>query len=112
MDKVKNYSLSNYMVNIEVSTPYEEDQDKIEKVFNKMVKDLDNKIPNAKSPLKILGISKLGESAIIYKICVEIEPINAKYTETERFLRKEIVKYFKKENITIPYNQIEVHNGK
>ena len=112
MDKVKNYSLSNYVVNIDISTPYEEDQDKVEKVLNKMVKELENKIPNSVGPLKVLGITNLGESAIIYKICVEIEPINAKYTETERFLRKEIVKYFKKENITIPYNQIEVHNGK
>ena len=112
MDKVKNYSINNYIVNLDVSTPYEEDPDKVEKVLNQLVKDLKDKIPNATSPLKILGISKLGESAIIYKLCVEIDPISAKYTETERFLRKEIVKHFKKENITIPYNQIEVHNGK
>jgi small conductance mechanosensitive channel len=67
-------------------------------------------IPNATGKLEVWGINDLAESAVVYRIAVLVKP--TKQFETERYLRKEIRKYFKKNNIEIPYNQIEVHNGK
>ncbi len=107
--KLINYSLNDTLAVIDVSTPYEEDSEKIEKVLNKMKEELTD-IPNATGSLDILGINELADSAVVYRIVVPVKP--AKHFETERYLRKQIRTYFKENKINIPYNQIEVHNGK
>ena len=54
--------------------------------------------------------NELLDSAVIYRIAVETEPM--KQMAVERYLKKEIKKALDKANIKIPYQQIEVHNGK
>lgn len=71
---------------------------------------LKEQIPNALGDLEILGITKLDDSSVVYRVTVKVKPM--KQFEAERFLRKEIKKAFDKENIKIPYPQIEVHNVK
>jgi len=56
------------------------------------------------------GVNDLADSAVIYRVVVETEPM--KQFAVERYLRKEIKKVFDESDIKIPYQQIEVHNGK
>lgn len=110
MDKVINYSQNNSVAIVDVSTAYEENTDNVEKVLNQLVEELNGKIEDAKGDIQILGIQNLSESSVVYRLMVEVAP--TKHYATERFLRKAIKDRFDKENIKIPYNQIEVHNAK
>ena len=64
----------------------------------------------SKGNLELWGVNDLADSAVVYRVVVETEPM--KQFVVERYLRKEIKKEFDQENIKIPYQQIEVHNGK
>lgn len=110
MDKVINYSLENSLAIIDISTAYEEKPDKILKALNEIKEELNGKIEDAKGEIEILGINELESSSVVYRV---ILPVNSMmHYKVQRILRKEIIEKFKKENIKIPYNQIEVHNGK
>ena len=89
---------------------YEQKEEKIEKVFEDLFANLNGKIPYATKDLELLGVNELLDSAVIYRIAVETEPM--KQMAVERYLKKEIKKALDKANIKIPYQQIEVHNGK
>jgi len=110
MDKVINYSQNNSVAIVDVSTAYEEKTDNVEKVLNELIKELKDKVPNGIGDIQIMGIQNLDESSVVYRLLLETKP--GKYPAVERFLRKAIKDKFDKENIKIPYNQIEVHNAK
>ena len=110
MDNIINYSDNNSLAVVDVSIAYEVSEDKIEKTFNKLFSRLNGNIPDAKGDLELWGVNDLGESAVVYRVVVEVTP-NRQFA-VERFLRKEIKDEFDKEGIKIPYKQIEVHNGK
>jgi small conductance mechanosensitive channel len=110
MNSIINYSLNNSLAVIDVDIAYENNQDEIDKVINKLIEKLSGKIPNATGELECWGINQLSSSSVVYRIVVETKP-NMNFA-VERFLRKEIKKEFDANNIKIPYQQIEVHNGK
>lgn len=110
MDKVINYSSNNSLAVVDVGIAYENNEEKIEKVFEKLFNRLNGTIPNATKELELWGVNELADSSVIYRVVVETEPM--KQFVVERFLRKEIKKEFDKNGIKIPYQQIEVHNGK
>ncbi len=110
MDRVINYSLSDSLAIVDISIAYEENEEKVQKVFEKIIEELNGKIPHATKELRLLGVNELSDSSVVYRLVVDVEP--ATHFETQRYLRKEIKKRLDKENIKIPYNQIEVHNGK
>ena len=60
--------------------------------------------------MQILGVEELEASGVVYK--VGIPSSTGSYFEMQRILRKEIKLAFDKAKIKIPYQQIEVHNGK
>lgn len=110
MDKVINYSGNPLLAIVDISTPYEEKTDKVEKVLKDMIEEINDKVPNAEGDLKLWGIQSLSESAVVYRISVPSKVM--KHYETERYLRKQIKDHLDKSGIPIPYNQIEVHHGK
>lgn len=110
MDNLINYSNNNSLAVVDISIAYEQKEEKIEKVFEDLFANLNGKIPYATKDLELLGVNELLDSAVIYRIAVETEPM--KQMAVERYLKKEIKKALDKENIKIPYQQIEVHNGK
>ena len=61
-------------------------------------------------PIRLVGIQDLTASSVKYRIEVRTEPM--KHFITERAIRKALKQRLDKENIKIPYTQIEVHNGK
>lgn len=111
VEDVINYSQMPSLAVVDVSVAYEENYDRIEKTVNNLLEKLNRKkIPNVKGDIKLLGITKLGDSSI--EIRIVVETASYEHFEVERILRKEIKSMFDKENIKIPYPQIEVHNGK
>ncbi len=110
IDKVINYNLHSSLAIVDVSVAYESDLDKVEKTLNKLAKKLNKKLDYLKGDVEILGIDNLDENAIVYRVTVLVESM--KHFEVQRTLRKEIIDAFKKAEIKIPYNQIEVHNAK
>lgn len=111
VEDVINYSQMSSLAVVDVSVAYEENYDRVEKIVNNLLEKLNKKkIPNVKGDIKLLGITKLGDSSI--EIRIVVETASYEHFEVERILRKEIKLAFDKENIKIPYPQIEVHNGK
>ena len=110
MDNIINYSLNNSLAQIDVSVAYEHDTSKVEEVLNKLIEDLRGKIEFAKKDIEVWGVESLADSSVVYRVVLECEP--TKNFAVQRRLRKEIKDAFDKAHIKIPYNQIEVHNGK
>lgn len=105
--EVINYSTDRTNLIIDVSVAYESDIDKVKKVLDEMCKQLkqDYKLKD----LTCLGIQDLADSSINFRLVA-----STKYSDQfdlDRILKREIVKVFEKNNITIPYNQVVVHNG-
>lgn len=110
MDKLINYSNNNSLAIVDVGIAYECNEEQIEAAFDKLFKEIDGKIPYATKQPEVWGVNDLAASSVVYRVVVETEP--AKHFATERYLRKEIKKAFDKAHIKIPYQQVEVHNGK
>ena len=110
MDNIINYSDNNSLAVVDVSIAYEEKEEKIEETFYKLFEDLNKKLEYATKDIELWGVNELSDSSVVYRVAVETKPM--KHIITERQMKKEIKKAFDKANIKIPYNQIEVHNGK
>jgi len=110
MDNMINYSLHTSLAVVDVQVGYEHSPEDVEKVLNDLSKKLNGKIEEAKGDIQILGITKLADSSIIYRITLEVDSM--KQYAVERFLRKKIKEEFDEKNIKIPIPQIEVYNGK
>lgn len=105
--EVINYSSGNTNLVIDVSTSYESDIDKVKEI-------LDNLCSRIKKEYELkdfvcLGIQELGDNSINFRIVASTKYSNQ--FDLERIVKKEIVKEFNKNKITIPYNQVVVHNG-
>ncbi|MBQ6497612.1 MAG: mechanosensitive ion channel [Bacilli bacterium] len=110
MDNIINYSEHNSLAVVDVSIAYECEEELIEKAFDKIFKDLNGKIPHATGDLELWGVNELSGSAVVYRIVVETEPMQQ--FAVQRYLRKELKKGLDESKVKIPYQQIEVHNGK
>lgn len=109
ISEVTNYSLNKSLLLVNINAPYEEDYDKIEKVLQKIVEIL--KANNIFSDIVLAsGIEELSSSSVVYRINALVN-IKDVYT-CKREILKEVKNTFDKENIKIPYTQIEVHNAK
>lgn len=109
VNTVINLSQERAGVKIDIPTAYEEDTEKVEKVLKSIVEKA-KKIPNVYADSQYLGMESLDDSSISYSIilyCKQSEQWNIK-----RLALKMIKEAYEKENIKIPYPQIEVHNGK
>ena len=109
ISEVINYSMENSLAIVDIDVSYEENNDKVEKVLKELTAELSKTLPNLKGKVELLGIQELASSSVRYRI---IAPTVAmQHYEVERILRKEIKDRLDKENIKIPYPQIEVHHG-
>ena len=105
--EVINYSMYNTNLMLDIDVAYESDIKKVKKVLDSLCEKF--KIEHELKDIKCDGIQELASSSIKFRIT-----ITCKFLEQftlGRFLKKEIITEFKKNNITIPYNQVVVHNG-
>lgn len=106
---VTNYSNTRKIL-IDINIAYEEDSDKVLSILNKLCLKLNQEIDNIIGQTELLGIVKLNDSSVIYRIVADAEYSHS--FEIERQLLKEIKDELQKHNIKIPYPQLEVHHGK
>ncbi len=93
---------------IEIPTAYEEEVTKVERVLKKVITEA-KKISGVEKNSKYLGINSMQDSSINYAILIECKQ------EDQWQIKRDVLRMIKiayeKENIKIPYPQIEVHNG-
>lgn len=106
--EVTNYSLDNSTLIIDIGVAYESDIKKVKEVLDGLCDSFKEKYKLKE--ISCLGIQELSDSSINFRVVAV-----SKYLEQfslDRELKKEIVLAFEENNITIPYNQVVVHNGK
>lgn len=109
IDKIKNLSQKSSNIMIKVPTPYEEKEDKVKKVLNDAIAEI-IKTTDADEDSSYLGIDDFDSSSVSY--LVKIHCSQDKRWTVRRESLNIIKRYYDKNNIKIPYTQIEVHNAK
>ena len=105
--EIINYSLENTNLIIDVGVAYESDIEKVKKVLNDLCVKLKEKY--GLKEMNCLGVQDLSSSSIVFRLVVLSKYLEQ--FEIDRKIKEEIVLEFSKQNITIPYNQVVVHNG-
>lgn len=108
ISEVINHTIANALAIVDISVSYESDIQNVEDVLNKLALKLSKKLPNLKGDIRVLGIEQLADSAVVFRIVAEVEA--NKQFDIQRELRKQIKLELDKNNISIPYNQLVVHN--
>lgn len=94
---------------INVPTAYEEETSKVEEILKEVVEEA-KELPNIYKESKYLGINEMDDSCIQYAILIYCK--QDQQWQIKREVLKLIKLAYERENIKIPYPQIEVHNGK
>ena len=108
IQKIVNISQKKANLIIGISTAYEEKTEKVEKVITNMLDDIKD-IDGVGQDIRYIGISDLGASAVVYTILVECN--QEKQWQVKRDILRLIKNTYDKNNLKIPYTQVEVHNG-
>lgn len=108
--EVINYSLKNSKCVVTISTSYEDDINKVKDAINNVCERLSKEVDYVIGKIKILGVDKLSDSSVDIKIAADTKPTYD--IAFRRILLEEVVKEFKKQNLNIPYPQLEVHHEK
>lgn len=110
ISEVINYSMANSLAIVDIDISYEENNDHVETILTELVAELTKTLPKLKGKVELLGIQDLSASSVKYRIVAPT--VAMEHFGVERKIRKAIKEKLDKENIKIPYPQIEVHNGK
>lgn len=109
ISEVINHTLDNSLAIVDVGVAYEENLNKVDEILNNLCKKLTEELENIKGNVELLGVNELASSAVVYRITV---PVTAnKQFEIQRKILKEVKLELDKNNISIPYNQLVIHNG-
>lgn len=109
IDKIINLSQEKDTVILDIPTAYEEDYKTVEKVLTKTIEKIKND-NNDVIEVLFLGINAFLDSSVTYQIRFTCS--RGMQWDMKRLFLKEIKLAYEKNNIKIPYNQLEVHNGK
>ncbi len=101
--------MENSLAIVDVDVSYDEESEKVEQVLNELAEELTKSLPKLKGKVELLGIQELSSSSVRYRIIAPT--ISMEHFDIERKIRKSVKERLDKENIKIPYQQIEVHNG-
>lgn len=107
--EVINHSISSNLAIVDVPIAYEEDIKHVENVLNKLCKKLTETLPDLRGDVQLLGINELADSSVVFRIIVETKPMA--HVATEREIKKQVKLELDKEKISIPYNQVVIHNA-
>jgi len=110
VNQIINLSQCKQSLYLNISAAYEVDSNKVFKIVESIVPKIE-KIPNVvKGSVQLLGVNELASDAVIYQL--KIDCIQDKQYAVKRETLKLIKDTFAKENIKIPYQQLEVHYDK
>ncbi|MBR2827768.1 MAG: mechanosensitive ion channel family protein, partial [Bacilli bacterium] len=102
---IEKVEIVSHMINIDIPLPYELKLEEAEKAIEKII----DKIKEIKTVEKVeyRGVNEFGDSCINYQIKVYSNPIDK--VQTRRDSLTCILRNLEKMNITIPYQQIDIH---
>lgn len=108
IDRIINISKEKATIELKIPTAYEEEYEKVEQVLLNTINEAKNKYKEI-TKAEFLGIDNLKDSSVDY--LVRITCIRETQWDIKRAVLKDIKLAYDKNNIKIPYNQLEVHNG-
>lgn len=108
ISEIQNLSQKNSTLLISIPTAYEEKDEKIQKVLDKVCQEIDT-WDMSTDKTEILGIDSLSSSSVDYLIKAYCNSTD-RYTFKRKILGL-VKSEFDKNNVKIPYQQVEVHNG-
>ena len=108
INEVINYSTQTSRCVVDISVSYSADLEKVEKVINEVCEELTKKTTYLTSEVTMLGIEKLDESAVLYRVIADCKPTMDR--EFKREIHKAIKIAFDKNKIEIPFPQVVVHS--
>ena len=97
-------------ITISVPTAYEEKVEDVESVIKEIIEEMKTWEEIDKNKTKYLGITELADSSVNYLIMFATD--KTKILQYKRDALRLIKMKYDERGIKIPYNQIEVHNGK
>lgn len=101
-----NYTMGNALTIIDVEVAYESDLDKVELVLKHLCDEF--KKEKLVEEIDLLGLESLEQNGLKYRLIVK-----STYSDSfalSRNLKRTIMDEFNKNNITVPYNQVVIHN--
>ena len=106
---IYNLSLKDKELFLNYSVAYEENIEKTSEVFENICKKV-SALEDVKEESKLLGINSLNDSSVDFMISAVCDSKNQ--FKVKRQINKIVKTELDKNNIKIPYPQVEVHNGK
>jgi len=94
----------------EISIGYDEDIERVELIINKNLHEIRNNIPKIVEGPYYVGVQNLGDSSVVLRIIALVNE-NDRYN-VARSLNREMKILFDKNNVSIPFPQIVVHEAK
>ncbi len=110
ISEVINYSLGSVLAKVIISVSYEDDINKTEKVLNNVIEKLNSEIEEIQTPITVAGVDSLSSSSVDFLLTAGVSAKN-EYIVKRKIL-KEVKLALDKNNIKIPYPQVEVHYEK
>ena len=110
INSVINYSVNKNTIVTKINVAYEEDNFKVEEILKKVCDTMTKETEGKLEYSLIDGIEALDDSSVVYMIKVLANAEDA--LTIKRNILKHVKEEFDKEEIKIPYMQIEVHNEK
>lgn len=107
---VINYSLNSSLAIVDVGVSYSSDLKKVDKVLNNLCKKLTKNYELLDGEVAVFGVKKLADSSVVYRVTALAK--NNEHYRVQSDLMRDIKLDFDKNNINIPFNVVEVINGK
>ena len=109
INEVINYSKASPNLIIDIPIPYEITQKQTDKVIEKIIKRIEKDLTTLNGNIVLWGLQEFKDSSISYRLFIPVE------TDSQFSARRQINRIIKeeydKENISVPFNIIEVKNG-
>lgn len=109
VNEVINYSTQTSKCIVDISVDYKEDLLQVEEVLHQVCEELSRKTTYLTSDVTLLGIEKLDDNAVIYRLIADCEPLQDFAFKREVY--RTIKLAFDNNNLDIPYPQVVVHNA-
>lgn len=103
-----NYSMDDSISLIDVEIAYEENLEKIDSVINKICDEFKQE-KNVKQ-VESLGLNTIASNGLEFRLMVKTKYVNS--MAISRKLKRKIIDTFEQNNISIPYQQVVIHNAK
>lgn len=110
INTVINHSLGDVLTMVDICVSYDSDINKTEKVLAKLCDDLKGSIKEIKNEVVIDGINELADSSVVFRLSTKTSAKNTLIVK--RYILKQAKLALDKNNIKIPFPQLEVHYEK